>query len=121
MWVYEQKTGRLSRDGADVAVGYAGHGEGLNNPDLEHVRMVGPIPCGDWEIGPAFTHPKAGQITMRLTPINHNALGRDGFLIHGDNTKGDRSASNGCPILARAIRNIINDSTDKIFKVVRGE
>ena len=120
MWTYEQATGKLFKDGDYIVTGYAGHEEGLNNPDMEGIRNVGPIPCGDWNIGPAFTHDKAGQVTMRLTPIGHDAKGRDGFLIHGDNTKGNRSASNGCPIIQRAARNKINDSEDKLLRVVRG-
>ena len=120
MWTYEQKTGRLLHNGDYITTGYAGHEEGVNNPDMEGVRGVGPLPCGEWEIGDPFHHDKAGQITMRLTPVGHDALGRDGFLIHGDNTKGDQSASNGCIILMRPYRISVAESGDKRLTVVRG-
>lgn len=119
MWTYHQSTGALHRDdGQLVMVGYSGHAEGLNNPDLEHVRNVGPIPRGDWTIGKAFHHPSKGPVCMRLTPAG-DIHGRDGFLCHGDNNKGDRSASNGCIIMPRAVRNAIDKSPDKHLRVVR--
>ena len=34
---------------------------------------------------------------MNLTPLGHNALGRTGFMIHGNNVQDN--ASQGCVIL----------------------
>lgn len=47
---------------------------------------------------------------MRLTPIGHNALGRSGFMIHGNNVQ--NNASQGCIIPGSAIRQQIAGSGD---------
>jgi hypothetical protein len=57
---------------------------------------------------------------MRLQPASTNQMyGRGGFIIHGDNKTGNQSASEGCPILNKDIRNEIGDSGDNAFKVVK--
>jgi hypothetical protein len=57
---------------------------------------------------------------MRLTPSGgQDMFGRDGFLIHGDNAKHDKSASEGCIVLERGIRNKISASSDHQLTVVR--
>jgi hypothetical protein len=61
---------------------------------------------------------------MRLTPTaGTDPLGRDGFMIHGDTqqhaddpTPGN-SASHGCIILAKTIRQTIDGSADKTLIV----
>jgi hypothetical protein len=53
---------------------------------------------------------------MRLTPVGHDAFGRDGFLIHGDNLTHD--ASTGCIILPPEIRDMIAASEDRDLEVV---
>ena len=119
MWKYEQRSGAFYRpNGERLVLGYAGHGEGVNNPELESTPDVGPIPKGLWQIGPAFTHQKAGPVTMRLQMQKGSLFGRSGFLIHGDNPKGDRSASNGCIILPRWARLEVAGSTVKSLLVV---
>lgn len=99
-------------NGNYVGSGYSGNGLGLNNPDKENVANVGPIPRGTWSIGSAFTHPSKGPIVMRLTPAGANAFGRSGFLIHGDNPRLDNSASEGCIVLSRSLRERVRDSGD---------
>ena len=100
-WTYKQSTGELFREEKSVGKGYSGHDNGLNNPDMENVREVGPIPRGEWSIGDEFKHEKLGPVAMRLTPVGHKAHGRDSFVIHGDIDKGDKSASNGCIVLSK--------------------
>ena len=100
-WHYNQKTGWLDKDGILVSkTCYSGFGEGLNNPALEAVPNVGPIPCGDWVIsGPPFNDPEHGPYCLRLYPTNGNlAFGRSGFLVHGDEREhpGEHLASHGC-------------------------
>ena len=118
-WTYKQSTGELFREVKLVGKGYSGHGKGVNNPDFEDKRDVGPIPRGEWSIGDAFKHDKLGPVAMRLTPVGHKAHGRDSFLIHGDNNKGDRSASNGCIILSRDLREQISKGGIKRLMVVK--
>jgi len=114
MWTYSQSTGKLAHDGALVGIGYSGRGQGLNNPDAEALEGVGPIPRGEWTIGAFFDDPGGkGPIVAHLTPVDGtNALGRSGFMIHGDNGAANHSASHGCVILARPYRIAIRDSKD---------
>jgi hypothetical protein len=115
-WNYIQSTGTLTREGQFVATGYSGAGTGRNNPAEQAVPDVGPIPQGRYSIGPPFDAVKQGPCVMRLTPLGHDALGRDGFLIHGDNLTHD--ASTGCIILPREIRETIAASEDHDLEVV---
>jgi hypothetical protein len=118
-WKYSQKTGNLSHNGKSVGFGYAGFGEGVNNPKAQDIPNIGPIPRGLYSIGVAFTHPKAGPMTMRLTPMKGtNTFGRDGFLIHGDNMSMNRTASNGCVIQNIKIRASIAVSNNRTLEVV---
>ena len=46
-WTYSQTSGELDQDGNKVATGYSGAGIGKNNPVMQNVHNVGPIPQGD--------------------------------------------------------------------------
>lgn len=121
-WLYEQKTGDIYHNGKFVGTGYSGKGkrysEGRNNPDMEAVKGVGPIPRGKWVIGPARTSSHVGPVAMDLKPVaGTDAHGRSAFMIHGDNTMSN--ASKGCIILARSIRQQISSGKDRELIVVR--
>lgn len=125
---YDQKTGQMTHvlpDGSRVTVGtgYSGKGDGLNNPDEQYTPNTGPIPQGTYTIEPqrdnvtGAGHKLPGS--MRLDPtLDTDTHGRAGFLIHGDNSRGDNSASNGCIILPRPARNDIGGSSDHTLVVV---
>lgn len=115
-WTYDQSDGSLYQNGAYAGQGYSGTGEGRNNPLLQNIVGVGPIPRGEYKIGLPRKHTTLGPIVMNLDPVGHDALGRTLFRIHGDNTKGD--ASNGCIILSRPLRKWIADSKDRVLYVV---
>lgn len=117
--IYSQKTGKITLDGKSLGAGYSGKGKGLNNPAMEKVKDTGPIPAGNWTIGKAFEHAKKGPLVMRLTPDGHEAHGRDGFLIHGDNEKLNKSASEGCIILGPDIRKTISESGVTKLRVIK--
>lgn len=114
MWTYNSANGNLSHNGALVGTGYSGHNEGMNNPALQNVRMVGPIPQGSWTIGHFFDDPGGkGPIVCHLTPAEGTVtFGRGGFMIHGDNSEADHTASEGCIILARPLREAVQASED---------
>ena len=116
-WTYSQSTGQLTRNGHPAATGYSGTGTGRNNPNAENQRNLGPIPRGHYRIGTPHNTATHGPHVMDLTPVGHNALGRDGFLIHGDNTRHD--ASTGCVILPPDVRHQISGSGDNDLEVVR--
>lgn len=105
-WKYSQSTGDLtSPEGAKISRGYSGNGPGRNNPNLQNVRGVGPIPQGLYQIGWQYMDGQKGPCVMRLLPFQDTeTFGRDGFLIHGDSIKAPGSASHGCIILGRPIR-----------------
>jgi hypothetical protein len=119
-WTYSQGTGQLTDpDGRVVAVGYSGHGAGRNNCEMQNVKGVGPIPQGFWVMGSPYNSKKVGPFAIPLKPVpGTNTFGRSAFLIHGDNQKGDRSASNGCIIVSRSIRNLVVDSGVKVLRVI---
>ncbi len=104
-----------------VGRGYSGQGAGLNNPDMQHVRNTGPIPRGLYTIGSQENIEIDGKElpgSMRLTPDAANDMhARSGFLIHADNNRGDRSASKGCIVLPRDVRNRIAASRDRRLRV----
>lgn len=43
-WTYAQETGDLQQDGKHISTGYSGANEGKNNPAMDNVPNVGPIP-----------------------------------------------------------------------------
>lgn len=110
---YDQETGKISIGDALIGVGYSGFGPGLDNPEMEAVHNVGPIPRGEWHIGHWDDHhaEKGPQVAV-LSPVGHDAHGRSAFLIHGDNQDANHTASHGCIIANRIIRNALRASGD---------
>ena len=123
MWTYEQKTGKLSHNGEVVATGYSGFDPGKNNPQAQDEPNVGPIPQGEWMIQkPAFDSPDHGPHVMRLLPKTGTVtFGRSGFLMHGDSIQHAGSASHGCVIMPRPVRNMVSDSPDNELEVISGD
>ncbi|MFX1676027.1 DUF2778 domain-containing protein [Paraburkholderia sp. A2WS-5] len=119
-WTYNQRTGELSRNGTLYGRGYSGHGIGRDNPTMERIANTGPIPAGTYSISAPFIHPHSGSYTMRLTPNNGtNTHGRSGLMIHGDSVARPGTASEGCVVLNRALRNQIWSSGDHTLEVTR--
>lgn len=117
-WEYSQRTGQINWNGRLLAAGYSGMGIGRNNPQMERVRDVGPIPRGRYRIGPSHAHPGKGPVTMSLSPVGHAAYGRTAFLIHGDSSQHPGAASHGCIVLPQDARRRIAASGDMTLEVV---
>ena len=118
-WTYEQRTGWLSHDGEKVSRGYSGAKEGKNNPEMQDVANVGPIPEGKYEIGEPSDTKTHGPYVLHLTPDAANEMyGRSGFLIHGDSVVNPGTASEGCIIQPRAVREQVWNSGDRDLEVV---
>lgn len=118
MFEYSQKTGELWRNRAVVANCYSGHQLGKNNPALQHVKDVGPIPCGLYTIEAPVDTVTHGPYVLRLTPDAKNEMfGRAGFLIHGDSVVHPGSASEGCIVTGRSKREQIWESGDRRLMV----
>jgi len=122
-WQYSQSTGVISNVNSETGVtinvgaGYSGNGAGLNNPDMQKEPFIGPIPQGIYSIGKATT--TKGPLTLPLTPKQGtNTYGRDAFRIHGDNIRRNQSASEGCIITGRNVRNQINHSQYRELRVI---
>lgn len=118
-WTYSQSTGELRHNGVLIGTGYSGAGPieatGRNNSSMQNIPNQGPIPTGQYQIGASYNHPQKGPTSMNLTPVGHNALGRSGFMIHGNNVQ--NNASQGCIILGPMIRQQIAPNSDHILVV----
>jgi len=122
-WTFKISTGEmLNPDGSLLAVGGAGCGAGFNNPAMQNVVNVGPIPVGKYLIAWAISHPGLGPVAMRLySHPSNNMFGRSDFWLHGwSATLGIKQSSNGCVLLTRSARDIIAASDDRVLNVVEG-
>lgn len=96
MWIYYQNNGLLI-NGTTTLHCYAGIDEGKNNPAMEHVRSVGPLPRGLYTASQPQNSEKHGPYAMWLIPDPENEMrGRDAFMYHADSIKNPGRASNGC-------------------------
>jgi hypothetical protein len=121
VWTYVQKTGELLRDGLHIAVGYSGWKNGKNNPEMQNVEEVGPIPVGKYFIGTPHDTLTHGPFVLPLTPDPGNEMfGRSAFLMHGDSVVDPGTASRGCIIMSRAVRTEVAESGDKLLQVISG-
>lgn len=115
-FVFCTSNGGLYRYGVILATGYSGHEQGRNEPTLESHPRLGPIPRGEWLIaGPPVDTAEHGPFVLRLIPkAGTDTFGRGGFLLHGDSVRAPGTASLGCIILPRAMRESIwhSDSRD---------
>lgn len=120
MWTYDQASGTLTTpDGSPLCQGYSGAGEGKNNPAMQNVHDVGPIPQGTYWIEAPFNSPAHGPFAMPLNPSPSNEMfGRSGFLMHGDSLEHPGCASEGCIIMPPEVRHTVYSSGDLQLKVV---
>jgi hypothetical protein len=108
MLTYSQTTGEL-RNAANelLGTGYAGHGEGVNNPTLESIHNTGPLPRGVYAINAPVNTATHGPYVMWLTPDPANQMfDRASFGIHADEiaNPGKHLASTGCIVMSNAAR-----------------
>jgi|ERR1700733_12933608 hypothetical protein len=117
MWVFHQSTGSLEHNGKVVAGGYSG-ARSLAINLFEAARFYGPIPRGSYRLGWSFSKKSHGYV-LSLTPMGHNAQGREAFLIHGDyiDARKKGTASEGCIIMPLDVRKAIWESSDRILSV----
>ena len=123
MWAYRQVDGwMIDPNKARLARGYSGNGAGTNNPSMQSVHNVGPIPQGLYHINTPEDTPTHGPFVLWLTPDPGNTMfDRAGFGIHGDSIEHPGLASDGCIILSRPAREIIAKSDDETLEVVSGQ
>lgn len=119
-WTYELISGRLYSDlGELIGVGYSGAGEHKNNSQSQSLHNLGPIPVGNYTIESPMDTLTHGPFVLSLTPSPANLMwGRIGFLIHGDSKVAPGTASEGCIIMSRNVREQVWTSGDHELDVV---
>ena len=121
-WVYRQSTGELRHSADDIGFkAYSGANTGKNNPAMEKIPFVGPIPRGRYVINPPRKSARTGVYVLPLEPDGHQAHGRTAFQIHGESSsKPPGTSSTGCIILSpKSKRERIWKSNDKILQVIQ--
>lgn len=122
MLLYFQETGNLYNNHEKIASCYSGKGEGKNNPSMQNVHNVGPIPCGHYTIQPPIDSPDHGPFAMHLLPNPTNEMfKRSAFMIHGDSVAHPGEASEGCIITSRVSRQAIWNSGIRALYVQQSE
>jgi hypothetical protein len=122
MWTYEQATGRLFDYNGDlVATGYSGAPAGKNNPLMQNVSKVGPLPRGLYTLQPPVNSHVHGPYAIPLAPSTGNVMfGRDAFMCHGDSKIEPGTASEGCIIMPFETRVKMWESKDHVMQVIEG-
>jgi hypothetical protein len=120
-WIYDRVKHTLSLPGRyTYTFCYSGNGEGLNNPAMEQVHMVGPLPADTYDMTEFTTGDRTGPGTIVLVARNLKPnFGRSLFRIHGDNAAANFTASDGCIILPGLVyRENVWDSGDRALNVI---
>lgn len=118
---FVQESGKFyDEDLCRVGIGYAGRDEGKNNPAMQNVKGIGPLPCGLYTAQEPADDPVVGKYAMRLIPDSENEMfGRTSFFMHGDSSEHPGLASHGCIVQTREIREYFwTFATTKRIKVV---
>ena len=117
--IYSQSSGRLlcinDKTGAieiDTKGGSGyGQGFGYNNPKMQSIAYIGPIPRGTYTIGPLISKKKnLGKIVFQLIPDAKTRAGSpffnaegnrdpDTFYVHGFGESGLYESSTGCVLV----------------------
>jgi len=119
-WLYEIISGRLYDDGNNlVGVGYSGNPAHKNDPSACALKDQGPIPPGSYTIQAPQDTVTHGPFVLPLQPFSSNEMyGRSGFLMHGDSVVNPGTASEGCVIQSRDVREQVWASGDRVLSVV---
>jgi hypothetical protein len=120
MWIWCSETGALLNAQRQCRqYGYAGRHTGLNNPSMQHVKGVGPLPEGIYRIEAPHDSETTGPYTLRLVPEPGTEMyGRSSFAIHGDRVGNKRDASHGCIVVGKAQRQEVWESADHRIRVI---
>lgn len=120
MWKFIQSTGEMIAPDGEVFNGYAGNGPGLNNPAMQNVPKVGPLPVGQYTIGELeSSHGHLGTNVAALIQSEANDMfGRSAFYIHGRKGPDDMDASEGCIVMDHDDRMKVLTSADRQLVVV---
>lgn len=120
MWTYEIKTGRLYDDSGELeGVGYSGTPQYKNDPSATELEDKGPLPVGVYQITSPVDTRTHGPYVLWLDPDPSNEMyGRSAFGIHGDSVITPGTASEGCIVLPKGVREKIWSSGDHDLTVI---
>jgi hypothetical protein len=121
MFLFEVSAGEFLSDGELLSKdAYAGNGLGYNNPEMENVPNVGPLPRGMYTMVRIYDDPETGPFTIELAPDPEDKMfGRSLFRIHGVNPERPRGSSKGCICLEpESLRITVFNSGDHRLMVV---
>lgn len=108
---YSQSTGVITTDeGGVITTGWAGNGEGKNNPRMQAVMSVGPLPQGIYGVGEwEETHAGLGPLVARLIQFRGKTFNRAAFYIHGPAVDPEHRGqeSKGCIVIPRPGREAV--------------
>ena len=101
MWIFDVIAGNFVGHGTAKSGVYAGNGPGFNNPAMENVANVGPLPRARYTMKRIYDDPETGKNTIELIPDpesiakfpNRNMYS---FRIHGINPARPLGSSKGC-------------------------
>jgi hypothetical protein len=118
MMLYSQRTGAFTLGGKVIGYGYAGNGPDKNEPRSQGKKGHGPLPQHQYKLTTVKDSPRTGPFTIVLEPVGSgDMLGRGDFRIHGDSIKAPGTASDGCIILPRNLREKIWSSGERLLTV----
>lgn len=118
MMTYHQRSGHFYINDDYLTTGWAGQQYGENNPEMQNVHNIGPLPQGFYTVGPAYIHPHLGPFCFDLTPDPSNEMfGRSLFRIHGASALHSELSSQGCIVLPRNARQNIAASGETRLEV----
>ena len=130
MRTFVQSTGYVFDENGKLlcSSGYAGRDAGRNNPSMEGIKGIGPLPHGRYTGVRLYEeHPTLGNYAIQLEPDEETrklilSYGRnpDSFFCHGDSVEHPGLASHGCIVQPRDQRQSFWESSDRIFEVVSG-
>ena len=129
MLTFSQSTGIMTRDGEQIAQGWAGndsrpgvnpnHVHGYNNPDAQAIRCIGPLPQGLYKIAEwQDEHPGLGPIVAILQQVSGETFGRDDFRIHGASSSDPLNSSEGCIVLPHNDRVAVRATGETLVQVI---
>lgn len=121
--VFKQSTGELTVDNGLIGNGWAGNDynpefnpgriHGKNNPLMQRVHNIGPLPQGFYTLGPWEDHHEGlGPLVAPLVPDGDTEMyGRNGFYCHGPSfdVAKQGNESRGCVVTWHNVRQHIKD------------
>ena len=108
---FSQSTGVITQDNGVVVttLAFAGNNYrpdhnpagimGRNNPAMQDVPFIGPLPQGLYRVGEWGMHHPVGDNSAPLTQIGGESFGRSAFFIHGPGGADPSNSSEGCIVI----------------------